>query len=87
MVIAPCGFDPARGLQESATLGQLPGWDQLSAVINNRVFVADSNLFTCPSTDLVDGIELLPSLFHPGLFDLPERLIRAVSPMKSLYAV
>jgi iron complex transport system substrate-binding protein len=38
------------------------------AVQNNAVFLADADLFTQPSTTVVDGIELLAALFHPDLF-------------------
>ena len=68
MVIAPCGFTVERSLQEIDRLTSRPGWSELTAVKNEEVYVADSNYFTRPSTTLVDGIELLASLFHPHLF-------------------
>jgi iron complex transport system substrate-binding protein len=49
LVIAPCGFKPQRALQEMDKLIKLEGWSQLNAVKNNTVFIADSDLFTCPS--------------------------------------
>lgn len=74
LVIAPCGFKPLRTLEEMDKLTGLKGWDQLRAVKNDAVFIADGDLFTCPSTRLVEGIELLASLFHPELFSLPAGL-------------
>ena len=74
IVIAPCGFDITRTAEEAGTLTARPGWNKLSAVRNDRVFIADANLFTRPSTSLVDGIELLAALFHPKLFEVPEKL-------------
>jgi iron complex transport system substrate-binding protein len=68
LVIAPCGFNIKRAAQEVEKLQALTGWNELLAVKNNAVYLADADLFTCPSTHLVDGIELLASLFHPELF-------------------
>ena len=75
LVIAPCGFTVQRTMEEMHLLTRQPFWEQLQAVQNKKVFVADYDLFTQPSpSTLVDGIELLSTLFHPGLFTLPERL-------------
>lgn len=74
LVIAPCGFDVNRSGQEIEALTKLEGWNTLKAVQNNAVFMADADLFTQPSTTVVDGIELLASLFHPDLFEVPNRL-------------
>jgi len=73
LVIAPCGLEIARAEKEVSALEQMPGWQNLAAVKHKEVYFADSNLFTCPSTRLADGIELLAALFHPALFpDLKE---------------
>ncbi|HSC37209.1 MAG TPA: ABC transporter substrate-binding protein, partial [Chitinophagaceae bacterium] len=75
IVIAPCGFTTARTMEEMHLLTQQPFWEQLAAVQNNRVFIADYDLFTQPSpSTLVDGIELLAALFHPTLFPMPGHL-------------
>jgi iron complex transport system substrate-binding protein len=73
LVVAPCGFHIERSAQEIEKLTLLDGWNELLAVKNNAVHLADADLFTCPSTHLVDGIELLSSLFHPELFPLDHR--------------
>jgi len=70
LVMAPCGFNVKRASVEIEKLTQLEGWNNLKAVENNTVYIADADLFTCPSLHLVDGIELLASLFHPGIFPL-----------------
>lgn len=71
LVIAPCGFTVKRSLKELHLLSSREGWQNLQAVKNNAVFVADYDLFTQPSAStLVDGITLLAALFHPGLFEL-----------------
>ena len=72
LIIAPCGFNVKRSLQELHLLTRKPGWNELEAVKNKQVFVVDFNLFTQPSAStLVDGIELLAALFHPQLFSIP----------------
>jgi iron complex transport system substrate-binding protein len=75
IVIAPCGFEIARTVNELHLLTERPGWQQLSAVQDNAVFIADYDLFTQPSAStLVDGIELLAALFHPEVFQMPPLL-------------
>ncbi|MEM6262467.1 MAG: ABC transporter substrate-binding protein [Bacteroidota bacterium] len=68
LVIAPCGMPPERAVSEISVLQQKLGWQGLQAVKNDEVYIVDSDLFTCPSTTLVDGIELLALLFHPAIF-------------------
>jgi iron complex transport system substrate-binding protein len=75
LVIAPCGFNAQRTLEEFHLLTRRPGWHELTAVRNNAVHIVDFDLFTQPSAStLVDGIEVLAALFNPDLFQLPERL-------------
>ena len=76
LVVAPCGFDIEKSTQEISQLNTREGWKELLAVKNNAVYIADASLFTCPSTYLVDGIELLASLFHPALFSFEERFAK-----------
>jgi iron complex transport system substrate-binding protein len=75
LIVAPCGFQVERAGQEIHALTGLTGWDEMKAVKNRSVYLADADLFTQPSAEaLVDGIELLASLFHPTLFRVPEKL-------------
>jgi len=75
LVIAPCGFHIDRAQEELHLLKARPGWQQLQAVKDGAVFLADYDLFTQPSPGtLTDGIELLAALFHPGIFTVPEKL-------------
>ena len=84
LVVAPCGFTIDRTKQEFSLLEQQPGWNELRAVKDKAVFVADYDLFTQPSAaTLVDGIELLAACFHPDLFATPTRL---QSKVQSMYA-
>jgi iron complex transport system substrate-binding protein len=45
-----------------------PGWENLSAVQNDKVVPFDDNLVSRPGPRLVDGLEQLAKLLHPGLF-------------------
>jgi iron complex transport system substrate-binding protein len=72
LVVAPCGFRVARTASEIGTLTRRPGWNGLRAVKDAAAFIVDADLFTRPSTTLVDGIALLARLFHPRLFGQPE---------------
>ncbi|RNC79507.1 MAG: ABC transporter substrate-binding protein [Balneola sp.] len=75
LVIAPCGFNIERAAEEIDILVNKKGWDQVSAVRNGEVYLVDFDLFTQSSAGtLVDGIEVLASLFHPEIFNLPKRI-------------
>jgi iron complex transport system substrate-binding protein len=75
LVIAPCGFRTSRAAEELHLLQAKPEWRHLKAVKEQAVFLADYDLFTQPSPGtLTDGIQLLAALFHPGIFEVPERL-------------
>jgi iron complex transport system substrate-binding protein len=51
------------------SVGQRPGWGTLDAVKNNQVFAFDDNLASRPGPRLVDGLEALAKLLHPGAFE------------------
>jgi iron complex transport system substrate-binding protein len=75
LVVAPCGFTAGRTLEEMSQLTSLPGWEELQAVKNQAVYIVDFDLFTQPSAStLVDGIEMLASVFHPEYFQTPVHL-------------
>lgn len=84
LVIAPCGFDVTRTLQEMELITNRNGWDDLAAVKSGQVFIADYDLFTQPSAStLVNGIEILAACFHPEIFSVPESLQHKVQPFYS----
>ena len=75
IIVAPCGFHIDRAKEELHLLSRNEGWDEITAVQTNQVHLCDFDLFTQPSpSTLVDGIELLAALFHPGLFTLSPAL-------------
>ncbi len=72
IVVTACGFDLARTLEELPLLGQMPGWNELPAVLEGRVFAADGNAyFNRSGPRLVESLELLAHLIHPELFGPP----------------
>jgi iron complex transport system substrate-binding protein len=82
LIIAPCGFETKRSLEELHLLTTKNGWDNLQAVQNKSVYVLDYDLFTQPSAStLVNGIEILAALFHPTIFDIPTHLLPKVHPV------
>jgi iron complex transport system substrate-binding protein len=49
---------------------ELPGWGDLPAARNGRVWVVDANsYFSCPAPRLVDGVEILARILHPEAFE------------------
>ncbi len=75
IIIAPCGFEVKRSLEEMHLLTAKQGWLDLLAVQSKQVYVLDYDLFTQPSAStLVDGLELLASVFHRELFEVPQSL-------------
>jgi iron complex transport system substrate-binding protein len=68
IVIAPCGFSIARAKEEAHLMQKMPHWGSLQAVQNGEVYFANADLFTCPGTGLITGIETLAALFHPTVF-------------------
>lgn len=83
LIIAPCGFTVSRSVEELSCLTERPGWAELRAVREQRVFVVDYDLFTQSSAaTLVDGIELLAALFHPNIFSVPTSLAGKYQPLR-----
>jgi iron complex transport system substrate-binding protein len=55
---------------EARQLFSLPGYDQLSAVRGDQIFVVDGhNYFNRPGPRLLQSLEILVEIFHPGRFD------------------
>jgi iron complex transport system substrate-binding protein len=67
IVAMPCGFQVPRTLEEMPLLDALPGWRDLRAVRNGRVFVADGHhLYNRPGPRLVESAEALHAMLHGG---------------------
>lgn len=84
LIIAPCGFNIERASKEIHLLTEKPGWNELTAVKNNQVFLVNFDLFTQSSAGtLVDGIELLAQLINPDIFKVTEMLSASFSCLDS----
>jgi iron complex transport system substrate-binding protein len=59
---APYGITPE-------SIVERPGWDVISAVVNDKVFPFDPYLVSVPGPRMVDGLEAMAKLLHPDLFE------------------
>lgn len=65
-VVACCGFDTARTMQDLPILRGYAGYEGLSCVRAGRVHVVDGNAyFSRPGPRLVESLEILAELIHP----------------------
>ncbi|PSP86243.1 cobalamin-binding protein [Halobacteriales archaeon QS_1_68_17] len=72
LVVAPCGFGIDQTLANAADLTGREGWTDLTAVREGRVYVMDGHHYANrPGPRLVDTLEHLAGLLHPGTFDAP----------------
>ncbi|MBI4341915.1 MAG: cobalamin-binding protein [Candidatus Omnitrophica bacterium] len=77
LVVMPCGVSPECARRELALWANQPWWSRLPAVRSGRVHLVDgSAYFNRPGPRLIDGIELLAGLLHPGLQLLESRHLR-----------
>ena len=63
-----CSSDLERSRREIPWLAAQPGWNELPAVRSGEVYLIDHSTLSRPGPRVVDGLELLAELTHPGLF-------------------
>ena len=69
VALIPCGYKLEQTLAEVPALQRLPGWNEIPAVRQGRVYVVDGNAyFNRPGPRIVDSLEILAGLIHPDLF-------------------
>ena len=69
IIVSPCGFDTEKAAGQAKQLLQQPGWADLPAVRDDKVFAVNANAyFARPGPRIIDGVELLAHLIHPELF-------------------
>ncbi len=74
IVAFPCGFSLERTEAEASLLGEIPGYDSLSAVRRGAVYLADGNqFFNRPGPRLAESLEILAEILHPDRFDFGHR--------------
>ena len=59
----------AGGLAPEYLLNSWKKWELLSAVKNDQIFVVDAELFDRPTPRLINGLEVIAAIIHPGLFE------------------
>lgn len=52
-----------------AIVKKRPNWDQLSAVVNNRILILEEYLYCRPSPRLIQGIYKLGKILHPNQYN------------------
>jgi iron complex transport system substrate-binding protein len=69
LILTPCGFNLDQTIARAQPLVNNPGWFDLPAVRDGRVYAVDANsYFARPGPRVVEGTELLAHLIHPDLF-------------------
>lgn len=75
LMIACCGFDVTRAIQDLPILRGYAGWSELPCVASGRVYVVDgSAYFNRPGPRLVDSLEILAHALEPAIHPLPPDL-------------
>ncbi len=66
IVVLPCGFSIERTVSEMKALTSREGWDELRAVRDGRVAVADGHhFFNRPGPRMAESLEILVEILHP----------------------
>lgn len=74
IVVAPCGYDIEVTRREVRPLARYEIWQQLRAVRNGHVYLADGNaFFNRPGPRLVESAEILAEIMHPDAADFGHR--------------
>lgn len=69
LIMMPCGFRLDQVLEIAPQLCARPGWRQLPAVEQGRVYAVDANsYFARPGPRVIEGTRLLAHILHPELF-------------------
>jgi iron complex transport system substrate-binding protein len=73
LVVSPCGFDLEQTAENLGDLTARRGWSELGAVERRRVYLVDGNQYVNrPGPRLVETLELLAGLLHPGENKTPD---------------
>jgi iron complex transport system substrate-binding protein len=65
IIIIPIGaMNPGDELKIKENIYQRPGWSNLSAIKNQKIFIVNEDLFFRPGPRIVDGLERLYKIFY-----------------------
>lgn len=69
LLFMPCGYDLKKAVDRAPQLAQLPGFADLPAARNGRIYAVDANsYFARPGPRIIEGAELMAHLIHPDKF-------------------
>jgi iron complex transport system substrate-binding protein len=69
IVLALCGYDICRARRDYELLRRFPGFNSIPAVDSGQVYVVNaSSYFARPGPRIVDSLEILAGILHPGEF-------------------
>jgi len=69
IVLALCGYDIGRARRDYELLRRFPGFNSIPAVDSGQVYVVNaSSYFARPGPRIVDSLEILAGILHPGEF-------------------
>ncbi len=69
ILVLPCGFGIERSRQEMHLLTEQSGWQGLTAVRDNRVYVLDGDQYcNRPGPRLKESLEIIAEILHPEVF-------------------
>jgi iron complex transport system substrate-binding protein len=86
LIIACCGYDVKRALQDIPILSTYQDWTSLSSVKAGQVYVVDgSAYFSRPGPRLLDSLEILAHTLHPAIHPLPAGLPPATAVNPSIH--
>ena len=72
VILVPCGFPLDRVVAEAGSPAVRPHLEKLRACRDGNVFAIDGHhLFNRPGPRLVDSLEVLAEILHPGRFAFP----------------
>lgn len=73
LVLTPCGYYKEDIMRQLKNTRFPPGWREMRAVREGQVWALDAtSYFSRPGPRVVDGVEILARIFHPGIFGVPE---------------
>ena len=71
IVVMPCGFGIERIRAEMGALTARPGWGEMRAVREGRVYLTDGNqYFNRPGPRLVESLEILAEILQTGILPM-----------------
>lgn len=68
IIVMPTGYAISQTMQQMDRLLQLPGFNDLKAAKNNRVYIADGNFDIADAQQLVTLTEVLGEIINPKQF-------------------